>query len=169
MAAGTSWRLALRAEVARALSLCDQADQGTASAAALTIAFIDVELLAEGAGIAVGAHVITQCRAAGADRGAEGGAHGAQQARAIALGEPAGAATRMDAGAKQGLAGVDVADARDQPGVHQYLFDGDTAPSGDATQVGGIEVGRKGLGRQMLQQAVAARLLERVVQTAEAT
>lgn len=75
--------LAVRAVVGRALSLPDAADHGTADPAGPAGAFVDIEPLAEITGIAVGADVIAQRRAAGADRCVERRAHRAHQASAI--------------------------------------------------------------------------------------
>src|SRR5665213_4496368 len=81
-------RLACRTVVAGALPLSDLPDQGTAIAAALTIALIHKQLLTEVSRVAVGAHVVAQRGAAGTNCGFEGRAYRAHHAGALCARQP---------------------------------------------------------------------------------
>jgi hypothetical protein len=58
----------------------------------------------------------------------------------------------MDAGAKQRLARVDVADADDDAAVHQVLLDRHTPIAARAPQIVGVEIVAERLGPQVLEQ-----------------
>src|ERR1700680_2052454 len=161
--------LAARAEIGRSLSLPDAPYHGTADTAGPASAFINIKSLAKISGIAVGADVVAQRGAAGANGRIQRRAHRASQASAIGTRQATRSAPGTDAGAEQGFAGVDVADSGDQPPVHQHLLDGGATAARDAMQILGIEFGFQRLGRQRAQQFVLLRILGGVVQTAEAT
>ena len=61
---------------------------------------------------------------------------------------------RIDAGAKQCFAGVDIADAGDETAVHQSLLDRDAAVARLAVQPRAVEPGAERLGADVLQQRV---------------
>src|SRR6185436_18540983 len=63
----------------------------------------------------------------------------------------------MNAGAKQRLARIDVADADDDAAVHQVLLDGDAAIAARAPEVVGVELVAERLRPQVLQQRMRAR------------
>src|ERR1700687_3778988 len=159
--------LAARAVIGRSLSLRDTADQGTADTAGPASAFVGVKSLAKIAGIAVGTDVIAQRGTAGANGRPQRRAHRTYQASAIGARQAPRAAPGTDTGAEQGFAGVDVADAGDQPPVHQHLLDGGTARARDSMQIIGIELSFEGLGRERAQQLVLRRIIAGVVQAAE--
>src|SRR5665213_3198591 len=115
--------LAGRTVVARALSLIEMTYGGCADSAGLFVALIDEEFLGEIPGCAIDIDVVTQRRAAGANRRAQHGAHGAYQTRRFRPRQAACLALRADAGAKQSLARVNVAHSDDELAVHQQLFD----------------------------------------------
>src|ERR1700683_2808008 len=68
---------------------------------------------------------------------------------------------------KQGLTGVNVADADDQLRIHDELFDGNRALARDAEQVGAIERRAQGFRRQFLQERVLLGSVLRPKQAAE--
>src|SRR5580698_5296832 len=133
--------LAVRAVIGGSLTLFDAPDRATADTAGAARTLVHVQPLAEIAGTAVGADVIAQRGAAGTDGCIERGAHRTHQAHAVGARQPPCATPRTDARAKQGFAGVDVADAGDQPPVHEHLLDGGAARARDAMQIVGIEAG----------------------------
>src|SRR5580700_194215 len=75
--------LAVRAVIGGALTLGDLAYEVSAHAARLSIALVDIELLAKISRIAIGADVVAQRRAAGADRGLQRRPYRAHQARTL--------------------------------------------------------------------------------------
>src|SRR6202042_3158090 len=97
------------------------------------------ELLAKITCVADGADIVSQRRAANADRGTQNGAHGADQARGFRACEAFCLSLRTDAGAKQGFACVDVSDSDDQVTVHQQLLDGDATAPCDGPEILGRE------------------------------
>src|SRR4029078_10095021 len=115
----------------RAAALDDAADG--AAAAFLSTGFslpaIHFERMLEASEPAVGADVVAQRGAAGLDRIGEHGLHRLDQRldrlrRLAGLGgERAGKPHRRDSGAKQRLAGIDVADAGDQPLIDERRLD----------------------------------------------
>src|SRR5580658_8968042 len=159
--------LALRAEIARALALRDLPDRRAAGAAGAAIALIDIEPLAKSARVALGAHVIAQCRATGANRPLQRGAYRAHQARAFLQRQAPRHAPRMDTRAKQRLARVDVADTGDEPPVHQYLFYRGPPRARDAPEICSTERFIEWLGRERAQQPMLRGILTRVMQAAE--
>src|SRR6476646_4302097 len=114
--------LAARAKVSGALALREGAHRAAAAPAGLALAFVDVQPLAEISRRPVGAEIVAQRRAAGADRKAENGAHGAHQAGGLRARERRGASRGPQARAEQRFARVDVTDAHDQVAVHDQLL-----------------------------------------------
>src|SRR4029079_1958547 len=98
-------------------------DRLTAHAARFAGAFVDVELLAEVARIAVRADVIAQRRATDLHRQGQGRLDRTRQSRALLPLERSRLAAWSNASTEQCLAGVDVSHAHDQPGIHDQLFD----------------------------------------------
>src|SRR3970282_1666612 len=101
----------------------DPLDCGAAAPAALALAGVHPGAALEVPEHAVGADVIAQARAAGADGGAQRLLDGSYQLCAVLQGKAVGALARIDAGAEQAFRSVDVADADDAPRVHEELLD----------------------------------------------
>src|SRR5919109_635464 len=160
--------LTRRAIVRGALPLGHRAHRRAAAPAGLLLALIDVEPLAEVTRCAVGAEIIAQRRAPRADRLAEHRAHSTHEPRRLGPRQALGLPHRPDSGAKQRLARVDVADADDEPAVHQQLLDGHAAPAGRAPEVLRVESRCEGLGRETGEQPVLERIAARVEETPEA-
>src|SRR5579863_5253423 len=160
--------LAARAIISGALALRERLDCHAAAPAGSALALVDVQALAEVARGAVRPEVVTQRRAAGADRKLEHGAHRAHQARGFRARERRGAPLRLQARAEQRFARVDVADPDHEMAVHQELLQRHAPPAADAPQVVRIEGARKGLGREVLQQRMLARIASGVDEAAEA-
>ncbi len=98
------------------------------------------ELILEGPLYAVGVPEVVDRRALGLDPGAQRRDHGVAQRLALARGEALGGAQRMDAGSKQRLVGVDVADPGDLALIEQQGLDRRAAAAGQPVQVPAGEV-----------------------------
>src|SRR5688572_12289471 len=115
--------LAVRAPVSGALSLGEVPDEMAADSARLSVAFVDVELLTEIAGVAVGAHVVAQRGAADLHGHREGRLHRARESRAFDASQRPRLPSGAHAGAKERLRRIAVADADHQAGVHERELD----------------------------------------------
>ena len=139
-----------------------------ADPARLAVALVNVELLAEVAGIAVGADVVAQRGAADLHGHGQRRLDGARQLRAFHARQRTRLATRANARAEQRFARVDVADADHEPCIHDQLLDGDAAASRDLPEVCRIELVFERLGREAAQQRVRRGIVGREQQAAEA-
>src|SRR5690606_34342407 len=119
--------LAARAEIRRALPDHAPPNRRTAFRARLAFAAVDGELVRKIPRSAVAADEVAQCRAAFSDRLLEHGAHACYERLEARACDAAGRLRRMDAGAVQRLARVDVADADYDMAVHEVLLDRDVA------------------------------------------
>src|SRR5689334_13713922 len=106
------------------------------------------------AAMSVGAHVVAQARAAGADRLAQRVLDGFRQARTALEREAIGARSWIDAGAKKALARVDVADAHHAPPVHQKELDGGAMRAREGEKASRVERSRERLDPQVGNQRV---------------
>src|SRR5580704_5437006 len=160
--------LAARAIVSGALALRERLHRRAATPAGLALALVDVEALADVTRRTVGPEVVAQRRAACADREFQHRAHRAYQARRLRTRERRGAPLRLQARAEQRFTGVDIADPDHQVAVHEELLEGDPPPAAGTPQVVRIEGTGEGLGRQVLQEGVLARIARGVDEAAEA-
>src|SRR5690606_8715880 len=103
--------LAAGAEEAGALADDAAPDQIAAAAAGLALASVHEQLLLEVAGLAVRAGEVAQRGTTAHDGLLQHLAHVLCQARVLGAADAAGGACRADAGAEQGLGGVDVSRA----------------------------------------------------------
>src|SRR5579864_4675094 len=165
---GAASLLAGRAIVRGALPLGNRPDRRAASAAGPAGALVYVQALAEVAGRAVGAEVVAQRRAPGADRLGEHRAHALHQPRGLGARQAARLALRAQPRPEQRLAGVDVAHADDQLAVHDELLERHAPPAADAPQVVGVEGARERLGGEPGEQRMARRIAGGVDEAAEA-
>jgi len=115
--------LAPRAIEAGALADAPRADGLAAAGAGLAGAAIDPQRAGEVAGVAVFLHEVPQTGAALGDGGGEHGLDARGETFIARQRDAPGGPRGMDAGAVQGLAGVDVADADDDMAVHDEGLD----------------------------------------------
>src|SRR3569623_3341680 len=116
--------LALGTEERRAVALHDAPYRRAAYKAGLAFAVVDAQGLLEVAGLAGFAQEVSQGGAAHFDGGGEDFLDGGDKGLEPGLGYLAGGFCRMDAGHEEGFAGVGVAHAHHDVGVHDDLLDG---------------------------------------------
>src|SRR3989304_1407590 len=108
--------------------------------------------------LSVAADVIAQTRAAGIDRKRERFLDLDREHLAAGEADAPRRRLRIDAGAKQRFAGVDIADPGDQMAVHQRLLDRNAAVARLVVQPRAVEPGAERLGTDALQQRVRQRV-----------
>ena len=118
-----SLMLAAWAPVSAAARLTDAADGGATVMAGCARAVIYGTAELEAAGAAVTMDVVADTAATTGNRGVQRGAYGVGKPVTAAAADPAGGAQRRDAGLKQALGGIDVADTDQQVSVHQHRLD----------------------------------------------
>ena len=118
--------------------------------------------------LAVGADVVAQARAAGADRRAQDVLDRFGKPRAARKRQPVRRRARIDAGAKQALARVDVADADDAPPVQQELLDRRAMLSGERIKARRVERARQRLDAEVREQRMRVHGILRPQDGAEA-
>ena len=121
--------LAIPAVIRRALALDDRRDRAFATMAGFVLASVDVQFLLEPAALAITAVIIAQRGTARPDRLPQHRTDRLRQFFVAMRGDASCRPLRVDTGAKQGLARVDVADADHDRRIHDELFHGDaTSP-----------------------------------------
>src|SRR5690349_5382392 len=150
--------LAVGAPVGGTAVLRELFDGPATDATRLSLALVDVELLTKIARVAVGADIVTQCRAAHLHGHGERGLDRPRELRALGAAECPRLASRLHACAKQRFARVDVPDADDETRIHDQLLDGHRTAARDPEQIVGIEVVLERLRREAAQQRMQRRI-----------
>src|SRR5688572_24179997 len=119
----SGFRLTSRAEVGRAAGEDDALDRCFAAGAGFTFAVVDAVEALEGAGVAVGVHVVAERAAAVSDRAAEDLLDGASQVRHLLAREVAGEGEGVDLRNVERFIYIDVAEAGEESLVEQGGFD----------------------------------------------
>src|SRR5437868_10870548 len=122
----------------------DEAPDRPAAWARLALAIVDRKPFREVAELAVGRSEVAQGRAAGLDCFGENRVdRGHEPAQALERDGAAGAG-RMNAGAEQRLAYVNIAEARDDPLIEEEELDRRASPREAAPELPGVDIGRLG-------------------------
>lgn len=111
------------AEKCRALALPDLPDGGAAYSAGLFGAIVNQMLQLEITAVAAAINIVAQGAAAGVNGSLKCLLYCQLQTLAALFADAVGCGCRVNAGAEQGFAGVDVANANQQLAVHDDLFD----------------------------------------------
>lgn len=119
----TSYALAHRANMRRSSGGLDADDQGATFSALLAFAAVDPMESLKRAGLTVAAAVVQQRRAVVANGLVQGGLDSAQKTTRLCGIQAVGMTKRMDAGRKERLVAVDVAQPGDDPLVHEQGLD----------------------------------------------